>query len=122
MSVIAHSKKIGISVLLFIMGAIFGPLIFAAVMTAISVNREETYIYTASEADLFIENYRDNLSANRLFLTMMPPPDGKECGYEPLMLFPRAWHEMIEGQQEGKFSDYAGYYVLDQWRNDTKDQ
>ena len=105
--------------LAFIVGAIFGPLLIAAVS---SLHQPEVELGYQREATRLVEAYRANLRPNRLFLTIMAPQDGGECGYDPHELFPEGILEMAEAQSANRYSDYEGYYALDRWAIQQRDE
>ena len=100
-------------------GALFGPVIYAAIT---AYNYERTDLSTSMEATMLVDAYRGQLAPNILFLSIIPPPDGEECGYEPKEVFPEASEQLGAAIDSEKYDDYVGYYNLDRWRNDTRDK
>lgn len=119
MKSIARKGIIGAALL--IAGAVLGPVVFAAIGAALFAYQNHDTIEAANETALLIEAYQQQLPIGRLFLTILPPEDGGECGYDPEELFPDASDEFEHSMQERRFSYYAGYYALDRWRNKSRD-
>ncbi len=113
-------KALFVGVLLTI-GTVFGPLLIAVGGAAIVANQGDHDLERTNEAWALVEAYGDKLRPGLLFLTVTPPPDGEECGYDPGILFPDRSNDIAKSVDERKFNDYVGYYVLDHWRNETRD-
>ncbi|MDJ0644155.1 MAG: hypothetical protein QNJ15_15185 [Erythrobacter sp.] len=106
---------------LLIIGTVFGPLLIAVGGAAIVANQGEHDLERSNEAWALVEAYGNELRPGRLYLTIIPPPDGEECGYDPSVLFPAGWDDIAKSHDERSFTDYVGYYVLDHWRSETRD-
>ena len=101
-------------------GAVFGPVIIALVAAAIEPETD-SYGFPIESSKL-IDAYQDRLPPRRIFLTIMPPDDGAECGYDPEIVFPDGMERMFEARQKGFYADYQGYYALDRWRGENRDR
>ncbi len=109
-------KKIGVSLVLLSLGAVFGPLLIAVVAAIISTNTPPNPLQVRPEAQRLVSALRDE-EKNRFVLNRMAPlPDGAECGYEPSQLFPG--DQFGKSIEEGRFTSYWGYFILNDWRND----
>jgi hypothetical protein len=102
----------------FTMGALVGPILIAGGLSIFPGGPADDAFGNEKsvEASRLIDAYRARLPRGILFTSMIAPPNGKECGYDPDTVFPggmsrmgRAWHDKI-------WVDYAGYYALNQWR------
>ena len=107
-------RKSGKGLLLLVIGAIFGPLIIAVVSAGFSANRSAEP-WGSDEASRLVNAYRERLPAGRLFLSLPHSEDGRECGYSPEQVFPDM------SLNNDRFTDYGGYWYMDQWRNSTRD-
>lgn len=97
-------KRIGFSLALLGLGAFFGPVLLAALVTFISINRPPDPLQVRTEAQKLVSALRDE-EKNRFALSSMAPlPDGAECGYEPSELFPG--DQFGESIQKRRFTSY----------------
>jgi hypothetical protein len=103
-----------------VVGAILGPVLFA-VIGAIAAPAEGTG-GRSIEANKLVDAYRNKLPPFRLFTTVVMPDDGAECGYDAGKVFPGGILAMMKARQANSYSDYEGYYALDQWRNRNQDE
>ena len=116
------AKRIFWTVGLVLAGAILGPVVFAAASAALVAKQDGSPLHRRNEADLLIDAYRSRLPVGIMFMTVMLPEDGKECGYKPEQVFPNAFDELEIGARQKRYTDYLGYWVLDHWRNKTQDE
>ena len=114
-------RRIGFATALLGAGALLGPVVFAAVGAAVGAS-QKTYpsVTTGTGAFRLVEAYRARLPRGRLFTSVVAPEDGRECGYENDQVFPRAFDQFGVSAHTRKFTYYSGYWVLDQWRNDSR--
>lgn len=103
----------------FALGTVFGPVLIAG---AASLHQPEMHFGDETEASRLIKVYRANLKPYLVFTTIIGPDDGAECGYDPQVLFPDGIMEMAEARSEKRYSDYEGYYALDQWAKQQEDE
>jgi hypothetical protein len=110
------TKPVAIILASLTIGTIFGPLVVAAAAAAIApaTGRNGEVI----EATKLVEAYQNRLEPGLLFLTLVAPDDGAECGYDPDTVFPGGI-EALAGN--GSYTDYLGYFALYRWRNANKD-
>ena len=108
-------------IVIFALGAILGPVLIAGIAAAMPPFGNQLLPPKDAEIGKLVQAYRSQLPVGRLFMTVIPPPDGKECGYEPEKVFPGGWDSMIDSHRSGQFSDYAGYYALHKWREGSED-
>ena len=106
---------------LLIIGAVLGPVAIAA-FSAWANAEDELGVTKTSEASRLVAAYRQRLPRHRLFLSIISPEDGTECGYEVDELFPERFDGLAESVRSQSFTEYAGYYALDRWRNDSRDE
>ncbi len=104
---------------IFAAGAVFGPVVIAA----ISALHDEA-VYPEERAERLLLAYEARpLDSPRPLLRMMPSLDGAECGYDPRRLFtddeadPRTLGSLVT---KPGFSDYEGYYALGNWSADSR--
>lgn len=101
-------------------GAIFGPILIAALAAALWPSTDR--FGEPDEASKLVDAYQDRLEPGLLFLTILPPEDGAECGYRPDDVFPGGFDEMIEARRNRSYADYEGYRALDSWRSRNRDE
>ena len=106
---------------IFIIGATLGPLAIAAFSAWAEADNQMDYTET-SEASRLVAAYRQRLPHFHLFLSVIPPEDGTECGYDNNDVFPDSFDQLTDSMRSQKFTEYAGYYALHLWRNDTRDE
>ena len=106
---------------LLMAGAVLGPVMIAAGGAAIAANSVDSPMYKRNEADLLVRAYRERLRVGYLFMSVIMPENGKECGYDPDIIFPESSEQLATSARERKYTEYAGYWVLDRWRNQTAD-
>ncbi|WP_162789593.1 hypothetical protein [Altererythrobacter sp. ZODW24] len=114
-------KRSAKGLILLSVGAIFGPVLIAAVSAAYTVSRGQES-RESNEASRLVEAYRERLPVHHLFLSTRLPEDGQECGYNPDQVFPKRFEQLDVSLASHKFSDYAGYWYMDRWRNKTRDE
>ena len=107
----------------FGLGTILGPLLVALVLAALPSG--ETGMGSGLpekeiEVGKLLAIYRARLPAGRLFMTVIPPPDGEECGYLPSSVFPTTFAGAATDRLAGRWNPYVGYYALHRWRNDAQ--
>ena len=120
-------RFLGLSAMLVI-GAILGPVLFATIaaslpptgdwanMSAAEVrNREIGLMMDALEQRQKQSNYITRYST-------IPPPDGKECGYDPDRVLPGKFDQLLKARTAKKYTDYLGYWALNRWRSDLIDE
>ncbi|WP_373489940.1 hypothetical protein [Parasphingorhabdus sp.] len=100
---------------LFLTGAVFGPLLFAALA---AFSPEQGPFGESIEAEKLVGAYRDELPEQILWLTIMPPNLEKQCGYETDSVFDPS---LPRDQRETHMLDYAAYLTLSRWRNEHAD-
>ena len=115
------AKRCLIAATLLLVGAIFGPVIIAVGGAARAAKPITFPGHQRNEADLLVRAYRDRLPVGFLFMTVAMPEDGKECGYDPQEVFPKSFEQFEGSARQKKYSDYAGYWVLDHWRSQSSD-
>ncbi|MCB2082635.1 MAG: hypothetical protein KDD90_01075 [Sphingomonadaceae bacterium] len=106
---------------LLAMGGIVGPVAFAAVASALTATEPHYDSFDENEYSRLVEAYRARLPGLRLFMTIIPPEDGKECGYDPQALFPDQDNQVLDSTDKRSFTDYVGYLAMDRWRNNSRD-
>ena len=94
-------------------GTALGPVVIAAGAAAMTT---EDSGMLEDEAAKLVDAYRDQLPVHVLFLSITPPPDGEECGYDPETIFPDFYRH---GRAD---TDYLGYDALHQWRINRIDE
>ncbi len=114
-------KALGL-LLIFGLGVVVGPLLYALIAAAMPPRQIPVVSANEAEVGRLIAVYRAELDRGRLFMSIIPPPNGKECGYDPEKVFPGQFSGMAEARRAGSFSDYEGYYALDKWRNQQRDE
>ncbi len=115
-----YARSLAAILLSLTVGAIFGPVLIAG--AAAALGRGSDGFGPISEADRLVDAYRDQLPRGRLFLSIVASPDGEECGYDPEVVFPRG---ILAMQPEGRldsYTDYRGYFELNGWRNERRDE
>ena len=115
-----NARSAAIILLSLAVGAIFGPLAIAGAAAAIG-GPETDHFGGSIEAEKLVDAYRDQLPRGLLFLTITPPPDGAECGYDPEIVFPGGIGAMYPEGRATSYSDYQGYSELHRWRNGRRD-
>lgn len=113
------AKKVLVATFWLLLGAVFGPVAIAGIA---ALYEEPPGMHDTSEAVKLVDAYRDELPPFRLFLSLVPPDEGKACGYDPGKLFPSGIDEMANARKENRFSDFEGYYALERWAADLKDE
>jgi hypothetical protein len=99
-----------------VIGAVFGPVAIAiAGATFAPAKSPNGYVVEAAK---LVEAYQSNLEPGLLFLSIVPPEDGAECGYKADAIFPGG----ILALNRQTYTDYEGYFVLDKWRNESRDK
>ncbi|AXB80184.1 hypothetical protein TQ38_026700 (plasmid) [Novosphingobium sp. P6W] len=101
-----------------ILGAVIGPILFAicaAAMPGRSLLGDEH-----TEAKRLLSAYQSKLPPPELLTIAAFRKDGLECGYESKKIFPDAGAQFLISGKQRKFTDYAGYVVLDNWRNSSR--
>jgi hypothetical protein len=63
-----------------VLGAIFGPILVAAVTTVTS--EPDTFPGSSVEASRLVQAYCERLPHLRLFTSVVAPENGEECGYK----------------------------------------
>ena len=124
--------RTGIGFLVLAVGATIGPVAIAAVSALASSYRQpdpygvydaQPDFYHSSEAAKLVQAYREHLPTGVLFsATVYSPKDGTLCGYKPEEIFPDSMESVKKTARSRVFTDYAGYSVLDGWRNETQDK
>ena len=106
---------------IFAAGAVFGPVLIAAV----SALHDEA-VYPEERAERLLATYDARpLGAPLPMPRMAPRGKGAECGYDPAQLFsddevdPRTQASLLV---ERRFSDYEGYMALDNWSQENRDR
>jgi hypothetical protein len=112
--------KMAIPLGVFIAGGVLGPIIIAAAGAAIVSGREDHLKYR--EANALVDAYRSRLKPNKLFLSIIGPDDGDECGYKAEDLFPDRDDGYWEARRLGHYTDYEGYDALHDWSIYSRDQ
>lgn len=112
-------KNLGLGMALFGLGAVLGPLILAAGSAYIYTSEDD---FGSDEHGRLIDAYQDSLEPHRLFLSIIPPEDGAECGYNPDDVFPDSINGMASAFNNGSYASYSGYWALDEWRNKQRDE
>ena len=113
---------------LLAVGAIFGPLISAAISTAEPASGKWAQMSAEqlrmTEIGMLMEalDTRKKQSNQIVRYSVTPPPDGKECGYDPDRIFPDKYNHMLKSRTEHSYDDYLGYWALDRWRSDLIDR
>lgn len=105
----------------FAVGMFFGPVVIAAGSALHQPDPDDGW-RTETEASKLVDAYQDHLEPMRLFLTIIPPEDGRECGYDPSKLFPESIMEMANARSADDFTDYEGYYALTRWAGEQNDK
>ena len=106
----------------FVLGAILGPVLIAAV-SSVYPSADDKYLEPKeAEVGRLVAAYRAQLPERHLFVTVIPPPDGRECGYDPQAVFPDKWDSIAQSRKTGTFAAYEGYYALNRWRNNNEDE
>lgn len=100
-------------------GTILGPVVIAATMAKLAPAK--TRIGTSAEAEKLVDAYMARLEPGILFMTVVIPSDGEECGYDPEAVFPDGMVAMAKARGQ-KYVDYEGYYALNRWRRESRDQ
>lgn len=106
--------------LIFALGTVVGPIIIAAIVSAVPYQSPGVLPQKELEIGRLVAAYRAKLPHGQLFLTIVPPPDGKECGYDPNKVFPAQLETMVKARSARQWSDYEGYYALHQWRGQNR--
>ncbi|OAN99076.1 hypothetical protein A8B75_19420 [Sphingomonadales bacterium EhC05] len=106
---------------LLTIGAVAGPVAIAVISAWVNAE-DELGVTKTSEASRLVAAYRQRLPRHRLFLSIIPPEDGTECGYEVDDVFPDGFGRLVEAVRSQRFTEYAGYYALDRWRNKNRDE
>ncbi|MEM6858560.1 MAG: hypothetical protein AAF559_11870 [Pseudomonadota bacterium] len=109
-------KKTLSCIVLVSVAAVFGPVLIAAVAALISINLPPNRLQVRTEAQKLVSAYRDEEKNKFMLSTTALPPDGAECGYEPVELFPG--DQLMLPAKERRFTHYWGYFILDDWRSD----
>lgn len=112
--------KLAIPLGVFVAGAVLGPIIIAAAGAAIVTAQEDHLKYR--EANALVDAYRGRLKPNKLFLTVIGPDDGEECGYKPEDVLPDRDEGYAEARRLGRYTDYEGYQALYYWRIYSQDE
>ena len=120
-------RFLGLSAMLVI-GAILGPVLFAAIAASLPPtgdwtrmspehvrNRDIGLMLDALDEREKQSNYITRYSVN-------PPPDGRECGYDPDSVFPGKYDQLLKSRTGKKYIDYMGYRALDRWRSGQIDE
>jgi hypothetical protein len=116
-----HARSISAILLWLAVGAVFGPVAIAGGAAAFRGSRPDA-MGRASEVEKLVDAYRDRLPRHVLFLTLVPPPDGEECGYDPETLFPDRVQAMHPQGRTDVYADHQGYRELDRWRSRRRDE
>jgi hypothetical protein len=108
-------KKILGALGLFLIGAVFGPLLFAA-LAAFSPAKGK--FGDSIESIKLVDAYRDELPEQILWMSILPPDSEYECGYETDSVFS---DDSGHAEVETPMLDYAAYLTLIRWRNEQAD-
>ena len=111
-AVLSVLKRILFVSALFLTGAVFGPLLFAALA---AFSPEQGQFGGSIEAEKLVEAYRNELPEQILWLTIMSPSLEKGCGYEVDSVFDLNFPRDQSGTH---LLDYAAYLTISSWRND----
>jgi hypothetical protein len=115
-----HARSILAILLWLALGAVFGPVAIAGGAAAFRGSPDA--LDRVSEAEKLVDAYRDQLPRHVLFLTLAPPPDGEECGYQPEIIFPGGVQARYPQGRTDLYADYQGYLELDRWRRSRRDE
>ncbi len=105
-------KRILFASALFLTGAVFGPLLFAALA---AFSPEQGQFGESIEAEKLVEAYRNELPEQILWLTIMSPSLEEECGYAVNSVFDLNFPRDQSGTH---MLDYAAYLTISSWRNE----
>ena len=105
-------KRILFASALFLTGAVFGPLLFAALA---AFSPAQGQFGESIEAEKLVEAYRSELPEQILWLTIMPPNFEKQCGYETDSVFDLNFPRDQGGTH---MLDYAAYLTISRWRDE----
>lgn len=106
---------------LLLFGAVVGPIVFAAVGSAITASQSDDSDNHA-EYERLVDAYRARLPKHVLFTTIREPSIEQECGYASEALFPDFDQQFERSLKEGSFTPYAGYFALGRWRRESVDE
>lgn len=108
----------------FAIGALAGPVLIAGGLSLVPSNSIDSPVdaVKAYEAERLINAYRARLPRGILFSSIVPPPYGKECGYDSKMLLPDTLGALAQNPQDRRWTDITGYYALNDWRSRSRDE
>ncbi|MEZ0243263.1 MAG: hypothetical protein ACAH11_07800 [Sphingomonas sp.] len=120
------SNVLGV-ILAFTIGTIFGPILIAGV-SAILPTTEPRPVPGPDNDDPLVQaqrlvtTYRAHLPRGNLFTTVAMPPYGRECGYDPNLVFPTVFRRAKHSESANDRENYLGYWALHRWRGDSQDE
>lgn len=115
---LAWVKSASVYAIMVILGAVIGPILFAicaAAMPDRSLLGDEH-----TEAKRLVNAYLSKLPPPELLIIVAFHEDGSECGYDRKKVFPDEKAQYFLSGKQRKFTDFAGYIVLDNWRNSSR--
>ncbi|MFM5895521.1 MAG: hypothetical protein ACKOQM_13975 [Novosphingobium sp.] len=113
---------------MLVIGAILGPVIFAAIAASLPPTgdwaRESPEDVRNREIGLMMGalDEREKQSNYITRYSMRPPPDGKECGYDPDSVFHGKYDQLLKSTAGKQYAVYRGYWALDRWRSGQIDE